>query len=521
MRTRTVRIACTLFAFALAAPSARAGGSATLRAGYLFLDEEGNRAVNLATQNLYEGVVVSLESIRWRADNGIRLEGDLRRVTLENRDLSLRLYRPRWFSLSFHDDKSRRLYRSPGFSGAALKRENLGGALEVRPTEWLKLTGSVKRTHREGRRPPLFFDTGEPVWVDHDYDWLRTRGGVELFHDGRSLRVELSRSDFTDKGSDPHDREATMLRLDAASPLPRWHRLVMAGGYLFRRDRLVAEDLEIRTHQGWGALRVALPRGFGLEYRLVFARTQDDPAARETDNVLNTIVASKRWRRAGLRVGWENRIADDLEYARTESNGLLLSGWARPVLDLSIRGSYAWRNEDVPTGNRLLGEESRDRARLVVRWRIPKWGSWGAEYTNRHLENPDIGSETDYRSIATRFVLSRSELGELRLYYAYFSGTNSNALAEDFEFSDHLVRASVARSFQEKLRVEAGIAWLMSRRRVDMEKLAVELAAVYRLPRDFEATARFNGFEYDNYLRTDEYYTGNVFELTLARPFTF
>jgi len=81
----------------LAAFSFAAGGSGTVKAGYVLTDEDGHRGVNQETFNTYEGFAISVENFKYLFDNGINLNANLRKVTLNNRNLYAAIGKPGLF----------------------------------------------------------------------------------------------------------------------------------------------------------------------------------------------------------------------------------------------------------------------------------------------------------------------------------------------------------------------------------------------------------------------------------------
>ncbi len=491
-------------------------GGGRVKAGYIYIDEEGNRAVNQETYNSYEGIGLSFEDWRYRLNNGVTLKADLHNVTLNNRNLRASASKPGLFNISLRNSQYRRSYDFDG--GRFTRRRTTGGQVSMQPHRNAKLFGGFTQTDKHGVSSMSTTTVSDSVFSSTDYSHSSYNlGGLVTFPYG-SARIEYRRYDFDDKVKDSGDRKANSIRVDASTLVPGANWINLSGGYHHRVDELDATELELKTNQGWGGVKLYLPRGHLLDYRILFARTQHSGDDSETDNVINTIAVGKSIGRiAGVRIGYENRISDDL-VDRTVSHGFLFRGWCNYQQRLFLKVSLATRKKEVKTGATLLGDENFTRHRLTARYRDDRWGDFTAQWQGRIRENQDLRSKVDYNTISLDGNLTRSEYGRLSLRYSYYVGKYENASDEiDYQFSDHLVAATLYPKAYRDVTVHVGGTYYRSRRGRDAEKFSLNFGAVYRFLDDHELEIKYQVFNFDDFLTRGSYYTANIVEISVTK----
>jgi hypothetical protein len=500
-----------------AVPAACDEGGGRLRLGYIYTDEEGNLAVNQETFNLYDGFAASLENARFMFDNGVNLRADLRNVSLDNRNLNFSASKAKLFSVSFHHDQYRRIY---GSSGAySTDRKSTSGGVSISPIKNLTLFGGYNRTDKEGENLLVFEQVSDPVKLVSDYSYTSSNIGAQGFYKRRGARIEFRQFDFTDNTPMGLDREANSFRASAGTPVPKYERGILSAGYYYRLDKLSENGLELKTNQAWGAAKAYLPEQFTINYRFVFARTLHDENELETDNFLNTISVGKRWKRqGGVRVGYENRIADDL-IDRSESHGFLFSGWYNYINRLFVKASCSTRDKEVVAGSTVLGDEDYTQHQILARYTGERWGRLSARVQSRVRENKDIGSRADYTSFSTGLQLDRDKYGRLSITYAYYLGQYENRSGE-FELADHVVTGTITPVTYRKASASVGGTYYRSRRDLDVEKSNLHFGISYQLPEEFLLNATYRVYNHDDFDQIDAFYTGNVLEVSIAKDFS-
>jgi len=498
-----------------------AEGGGRVKAGYVFVDEVGNLGVNQETYNLYDGPALSLEDFQYRAANGVNVTADLTRITLNNRNLRASVSKPGLFGLSVSNHQYRRIYSFDG--DRFTRRRSTAGEAYVHPIKEVKIFGGYALDEKYGQSRYVVRPYGESVYGSTDYSHTSFHVGGQATYRQGNLRLEYRRFDFTDDTKAAGDRQADQFTIDAFAPVPKYQKLVLSGGYQYRKDRHVPSAVELKTNQGWAAARVYLPRDFIAEYRFVAARSDHTLRPVEIDNFVNTASVSRTWPKyGGLRLGYEYRSCDDI-LNRTVAQGFLFAGWFRYHDRLTLRARLALRRENVIDGATLVGDEDLTRHEISARYQITAWGDLLVRYQGRIKKNDDIGARADYNAVTAELNLARTSYGRLSVTYSYYQGEYDNRTGADpgrYEFGDHVLTGAVHTVEYRNLQVWAGGSYYRAKRDRDTEKIGGRVGGQYQLPRGYRVEAEYQVMNYDDYLVIDEYYTGNIVMVNLIKSFT-
>ncbi len=497
-----------------------ADGGGRVRVGYVIADEEGNLGVNNETYNLYEGPSVSLEDFRYLMDNGLNLSANLKRITLNNRHLTASLYKPGRFGVTVTNHQYRRI---SSFDGDKFtRRRTTGGQLYFYPIREIKLYGGYSSTDKHGESQYVVQPFAEQLLSSTDYSHTAVNvGGQATYRDG-TLNLEYRRFGFTDNTVAGDDREAHHFQANAFAPLPVYDRMVVSAGYQYRQDEHTSSELKLRTNSGWAATRVYLPRDFIAECRFLAARSEHTNRPVEIDNYVSTVSVSRNWPKyGGARIGYENRISDDI-LNRTVFNGLLLSGWFRYADRLTVRARVALRQKTVKDGATLVGDEDLTRHRIRARYEIADWGDISLSYQGKIKTNDDIDTRADYNTVTTELNLIREAYGKLSLTYSYHRGdfeNRSSATPETYEFANHVVTGYLSPIEYRRVQAWCGVTYYRSERDRDVEKIGGQVGARYMFPQEYQLEVRYSVLSYDDFLAVDRYYTGNIVNVYLIKGF--
>lgn len=520
MRRRLMRWLPAIVILLLVGAAFSADNGGRVRVGYVFLDEEGNRAVNQETFNTYEGPSLSLDNFRYLTGGGLNLSADLRDITMNNRNLRAGISKPGRFGASLYHNQYRRNY---GFDGGTFTRRSvMGGQFDCTPSKYISLFGGFDRTKKHGGRTMPYEFRDDTTIVGSDYTQTSVNVGVQTFLAGGTLRMEYRTFDFNDDFNVDGDRGARQFSATAFLPIPRYERVTVSGGYQYRRDRHDATDTKLETNTGWGGVRAMLPLGWSLDGRFLFARTKHGSAYAETDNVVTTVAASRSWPRwGGVRVGYENRIADDL-INRTVANVLMAAGWVKVDPRLSLRARWSTRMKEVKTGATLLGDEDVTRYMVGARYRDTLYGELSLQFQGRVRTNDDIDTRVEYTAATAAATVDRLRYGVATVTYSYYLGTFENRAAfgvDAFEFADHVVTGTLRTMRWRHIRGMVAGTYYRSRRDCDVEKFGVSVGAEYELPSDMTVEATYRAVNYDDFLVGNRYYTGNIVTVNVTKGF--
>ena len=500
----------------LAAFSFAAGGSGTVKAGYVLTDEDGHRGVNQETFNTYEGFAISVENFKYLFDNGINLNANLRKVTLNNRNLYAAIGKPGLFNVSARNSQYRRTY---SYDGTSFTRRRFSSMeADLKPLKNISLFGGFSRTDKHGDNLAALRPVADTVEFSSDYTHTSFHAGAKGFCPYGNLRVEYRRFDYYDDIDPDNDREANIIRVSAFSKFPQHNWLTIAAGYTYRQDKMYETAAELRTDQAWGATKIYLANHFQIDYRLLYGISKQKPSSVDTDHWVNTVSLSKIWpRQGGFRLGFESRIVDD-SLNRTGSNGILADLWYNALDRIILKGAIASRSRDIKSGTVLIGDEDYSRYRVSAKYVGNRWGDLSLRYEGRVKDNPDINSKTDYRGLTGAINLKTRNLGRVLFSYSYYRGQFENHSSDvSFEFADNVLQATVEPELFEKLTFSAGGTYYRSHRDRDTEKLGLKLSGRYDLAMRHAIEVTYSLLTYDDFLVSSDYYTGNIVEINFIK----
>lgn len=514
-------MAVVIFCLATAI-SVKADGDGNVRLGYIYTDETGNLGVNRETFNLYDGMAVSFEDFHYLTGDGLNFSADLKNITLNNRNLKTSLSKAGLFGFTLSNTQYRRNYDFDG--NRFTRRRSSGAQLYIHALRNIKVSGGYSRIDRHGQGQTIYSPIADTVQYSTDYSIASYNIGLEAFSSAGNIRFSYRRFDYNDEAHSDRDRGADVFDISGFAPLPQYRRIVISAGYHYRLDNHKSSMLDLKTHQGWGATRVYLPHNMSFEYRSLIARTKHEGNLIETDNFVNTASISKlfpNW--GGLRLGYENRISDDL-IDRSESNSFLMAGWFQHKNRLYLRLRFTSREKEVTTGATLVGEEEFVRYQLSARYKSDRCGELMLRYQRKTKTNEDIGTRADYKVITTGYDLKIEKLGRVNITYSYYLGEFENrgqAVPSKFEFADHLIVGRFTSETYRNLNVFAGGSYYRSQRDLDVEKFGLDFGMQYLFPKDHQLEVIYRVYNYDDFLVRDKYYTGNIVEISLTKKIKF
>ncbi len=535
LRTKTglKQLALSSLLIPLMSVSVNSGeGSAQVEAGYVVTDEVGSLAVNQETFNAHQGFALSLRDVKYELNPEWRLTADLSDFTLDSRSLTARVRRQGKLTFDLHHDKYRRQYDFDGTN--ATKRSNTSARVVLTPMKPLELFGGLSFVNKKGVRDDALDVTQDLTNVDY----TQTSFDVGLKYTRRKGSGYLSyrRYDFqNDEASELFNtgRQADELRTSASIYVPKVDWLLVSGGCDYRSDKINYDTTELVTNLGWAGIKADLPHNMYLDYQFSFARTKQTGLDLETDNAINGLTLGKVWSgRGGLRIGYENRIADDLT-DRAESNGFVFGGWYSHKRRLTVRASISLRDQNVADGTTLVGDRNVTRHRVSVRYNHPDRGRLELQWVGRiskHDPAPilrsdpareDFGSRVDYNGLTATVTMNAGDYGSATVSHTYYLGKyENNSDMTGYEFSDHILRATLKPKPYHGLQLSGSGFYYRSRRDQDIEKFKIGVEATYMV-RDHMVGIEYDVFNYDDLFASDQYYTANIVRIFVKKSIAF
>jgi hypothetical protein len=229
MKSKGLKIAF-LFSFLLAVIlNAAEKPKGTVKAGYVFTDEEGNDGVYQPSYNIYEGLGLSLEDFNYQLENGTRYFGDFENVTLANRNLLFGAAKTGLFNVRLSHNEYRRRYSFEG--DKSTRRKNSNASFWVQAHKNVRLFGGYGQINKSGQSSDLVGPAGFVGQNNFDYSQKYFNSGVRFGYSSSYLELDLRGSDFNDQLITANDRKSIQYRVTGSAPVPRAKGLYVNGGF--------------------------------------------------------------------------------------------------------------------------------------------------------------------------------------------------------------------------------------------------------------------------------------------------
>ncbi len=487
-----------------------------LALGYVWIDETGNQSVNQPTFNLYEGMALSLRQFRWNASNGMYVFGDLKNITLNNRNARAGISRPGQYYLALHTRQYRRIYSADGSQNT--QRSVNGGNVWFQPHRNIRLYGNYDLTYKRGSMVELY-DLDVPSIDPVDFKYSHYRAGVRLSKKQSSLELDFRGASYDDQNdSATTDFTTTRYRLSGRTPIPKLERLwVNAGFEHYERKR--DEGASLKTNVGWGGLRYNFPRGWAARYSLIWDQSQATTDQAVVDNVVNSFSAEKTWaRRGGISAGYRYRYRDDV-WNRITGNGFFGAGWLRPTPAWNLRADFGTTSMDGQKSNLLTGNYDNTRVRVSAAY-YAAFGKLRVKYENRNRKQEDIGSQIDFNRLGADLTLKNKRYGRLVASYTYIQGDYTNAESA-FLFTDHLFDGQIETANWKGIEVLFGGSYLRSQKNLDNRRYSVRAGGRYTFKSRYGVEIIYTSYSFDDFNDANtsvlytQFYTANIVQVNL------
>jgi hypothetical protein len=227
-------------------------GEMKFKVGYVFTDEMDNFSVNQETFNTYEGFALSIMDIQIATVTGFNFYGDLKNVTLNNRNLNFTASKVGLLNLSFYNNQYRRIYNESG--SQYTRRESTGINGEFTPYEYLKFFGGFYYYDKDGSQLSVYRPVYDSVEYTTDYTQYSWNLGTTIKYNESFITGEYRSVIFQDDTDFSLDREAEQFNLNIFSFLPTKRKIAVSAGFLYRKDYMNERVQKLRTITGWGGV---------------------------------------------------------------------------------------------------------------------------------------------------------------------------------------------------------------------------------------------------------------------------
>jgi len=508
--------ALMLLAGASVAGAAKLNG--TVKVGNIFLDETGDRSTVQETFDIYDGFAVSQVLLDGSLQPQSRFVLDLRDINLDSRQGNFNYRLPGLFKVRAAYDQNRYVF-DPG-RGVTSERKNWQVGLQVTPMKSLVLSGDLNRITRTGDRlsfppePGTLLGTVSSLGTRYDNALLNSQFGAE-YHRGRAGgAVSVQLSDYSDDLNGTADRKGQVWAARLYAPMPfynRWNNLFRAS-YGTRKLTDGGVEYKMSSFQYTGIL--APRESYQLRYAFEASRVKDNALDLQTDRIQNDLDATWFHKYGNLNAGFGYETNDD-DITLTDYMSWHAGGSFRPDKRLNVRFEYNGRVKNDQEDLTLLKdiESASYRGRLEIRPndRI----TLGGEYAKRRREMPDIQVVVSGITAGAFARYEQPKWGAASLDYTHAIDEYDDRLAP-FNVVTAITTARVDLSRIKNLDLASGVTYLDIGRDLDIEKSIVFVEGGYKFAGRYHLDAKYNVYNYDDYILLDRYYTANVVRVNLG-----
>jgi hypothetical protein len=511
----TMALTVVLFGLAAALPAAAGSLDGTIKLGGIIKDEhEGSDlSVMQETYNIYDGFNVS--QVKFNSHLGGRhyLNLDLNDANLDSRRGRLTYRMADLFEVTGRYDRWRQLFDRDG--STASRRENWRLGAKLTPIHWLRVTGNYSIQSRNGDR------LGEPVGTQsflgstYDYDLQTGFFEAQAVSGPRNFALGYETSSFKDGELPAADRRGGIFSARLGGPILLLEdRLThyLRGAYGKQELTAVDTQYELATFQYLGILRPT--RDLQLKYRFYFNRIDNEVTRLKTDNIRND-VDLVWYNELGSVFGGYGYVTNDDDRTLTENNVWRIGAnvgyrnWVRGKV------SYASASKKDQEQLTLLKDIESSRLKANITSQPTEYLSLGVGYVDRIREFPIIDVKATGQRYSAYGRVDEPGLGALILDYSYSKDEYDDRVA-GFEADNHTVTGRVDFTMVEDLRLSAGLTYLDIGKDLDIEKSILMFEGEYAFLDDWFVEAKYNVYNYDDYVLLDRYYTANVVWLNLG-----
>jgi hypothetical protein len=489
----------------------------TLKLGGIGIDEQhGSLAAVQETYNIYDGFNVAQVLMNGYLGPRHYFTLNLREINLDSRKGNFLYRSPGKFRFNSSYRQNRWVFDPE--RAVTSQRKVWGFNLAYNPTKAFNILGNYNFNKRTGDR--LSYPPGTTgSWLGAGYDYIQHNGGVEgqWLWGRRGAAVRYDFTHFTNDLDALTDRRGHLVSARFNSPCffyDKWsHFLRFAYG---KQDVVNAGvDFTLLNFQYNGIIRPV--RWFRFKYNLYLNRIDDSAVQMVTDNIQNNFAADFYYRYGRVFGGYGYEINDD-DRVLTDYNTYLVGGTFDYDRRVYAKVSYANRAKTDKEKLTLLQDIETERLRADLKLSILKELVIGGRYVDGERVYPDIDvsarGEWVNAYLDYRLPVWFSIWGD----YVYRVEEHNNRVGT-FDTDNHIMTTKVTFDRIKDLYLGAGATYLRVKKDLDIEKSILFFEAAYTLAQSYHFEVKYNVFNYDDYIVTERYYTGNIVWFNVAYDF--
>lgn len=516
MMTKTTII---ILGMAMVASVPALGGEAEFEGrvllGGVFMDETGDKSTMQETYNIYEGFSVSSLYLHGRFNPRSFLTFDLTNINQDNRRGYLEYRMPGMLRLYSRYTQSTQVF-DPSRATES-DRRNFFISARVTPGSLTEITGDYRLITRRGDRIGYPDSVMSNIGERYDYDHHQGRLALQIRTDRVGGTVAVDASSLSDAINDNNDRRGRVLSANVYLPGIWTTRLT----HVFRGALGVSElptvDTKYKMYTGQYTGILALIEQLQFKYRFYGSRVDDEVTAMFTDNFIHDfdLVYRDRWGSAAAGYGWE---ALDDDRSVTTYNNLRGSLYLRaPGNTVTGSVSFASRDKEDKEKKTLLEDTETSRVRAKLDYKPNSDFGVGGSYAQRTRDLNDLSAKIEGQTAGVYARYYYEYFGDIgvietniSLNYQYAADDYDNRGVSTYRTRSHFITAKVDGEWEEKLDAGIGVTYMDIGQDLDIEKSVLSFWAGYEFLDRWEVKAKYNVYNYDDFILTNRFYTANI-----------
>jgi len=485
-----------------------------LRIGGIVKDEKGDRAAMQETYNIYDGFNIPSIYLNGRFNSRNYLKFDLtdfamdnRRGYLDYRMTGLLKVRSRYTQSAQVFDPTR---------ATESQRKNFFATASVTPGTYTEITGDYRLIKRTGDRIGWPGGVESNLGDSYDYNHHFGRLAVEVRTDRVGGTVALDATSLKDKVNELNDRDGQVLSANVFLPGIWIDRLTHVARGAIGESKLPTAGTNFKMYVGQYTGLLALYQGLQFKYRLYGSRVDDSSTGMFTDNFSHDfdLIYRDRWGSVAGGYGWE---ALDDDRSVTTYNNWRASVYLR-TSDNKVSGNvtYASRDKEDMEKQTLLMDTETTRLKGKIDYRATKDLTIGGYFASRNRDLPDIGSKIEGQvgNAYARYSSNQGDVtGSVMVNYQFGDDDYQN-IDSKFTTRSNFITGTLDFDWRD-LNAGTAMTYMRIKEDLDIEKSVLSFWAGYTFLENWEARAKYNVYNYDDYLiitasNTNRFYTANI-----------
>ncbi len=509
MRLKTAALGMMLLLAACSCPDARAGSvNGTVKLGGIYKDETaGDLSVMPETFNIYDGFSISGVNLNGKMGRRSLFTLNLHEVNQESARGMFSFRVPSLLTLSLKYNRHRQLFDAAGQVESA--RKDMRGSFVLTPSRSWRISADLGDQRKTGNR--VSYLPNSPSFLGLSYDNKLYTGRFEVAGNrkGRTVAAAYEFSDFEDDNLAVAKRTGGVFSLRLNGPCYLFPDLLshfVRASYGKQKLPGAGTEYDLGTFQYLGVVKPA--DAWRVKYQFFATRVDDHATRLKTDNIRNNVDVVWYHHAGNLTAGY-GYVTNDDDRTLTKYDVWRVGGSYDYNHQVKARVSYASNQKQDTEELTLLKDMDASRFRADLTFDPTTNLTFGAGYLDRERKFPllDVSAKGTRYNAFTR--LAFPGWGAVNVDYSYSDDQYVDRLT-GFRADNSTVSGRVDFEHIKDLRLSFGATYLDIGKDLDIEKSILSFEGHYNVGKDYFVEAKYNVYNYDDYVLLDRYYTANV-----------